>query len=117
MAFAASHNSRTAPDWIPSERFAPVLREWIEHQEKVNGSGGGAYVRGEDGRHGVRSALCERANVSPRAVWRYLSGESKYVRLDIADRLLCAMDLTYLWYTEFEDLYFAGLESELEEAA
>ena len=51
--------------------------------------------------------------VPVKTLERWISGESRYARLDLVDRMLCEMDQTYHFYTTLAEFYFAGLEVDL----
>jgi transcriptional regulator with XRE-family HTH domain len=70
------------PRTIPGERLSPVLKH---HMENV-----------ADG-HGVET-LAVRAGVSSSTIVKIMSGLTGTVRLDTADRLLCAIGRVELWF-------------------
>lgn len=108
MAYRSRTADRRAPEWIPADRFVPILEEYLAREDLTNTRTGTGEAQ-VAGTYPVRETLAKRAGLSSRALHRYLSGESRYISLDYADRLLCAMDKTYLWFTDLSDLYFADV--------
>lgn len=49
--------------------------------------------------------LAERADIRGDTLEKILSGRSKTIDFDLADRLLCAMNLSELWLTDLAELY------------
>ena len=49
--------------------------------------------------------LAEASGVSKRTIVRILSGETKFVSEEIAERLLLAMDKEYEWHWKLADYY------------
>ena len=47
--------------------------------------------------------LAERSGVSKRTIVRILSGETKWVSEEVADRLVNAMEKPETWYMELSD--------------
>lgn len=47
--------------------------------------------------------LAEKAEVSKKTIQRIMSGETKYVSEEIADRLVTAMDRADVWYVELHE--------------
>lgn len=103
-----------APDWIPCSVLVPIMQRWLDAEDRLNEKASGTYGE-EHMRYPVRATLAARSGVSERQIYRYLAGEGTYIRFDIADKLMCAMDLNYLWTMEpLAEYYFAGLSCDVE---
>lgn len=49
--------------------------------------------------------LAERSGISKRTILRIVSGETKYVSVEVADKLTTAMDRNDVWYCELAEYY------------
>lgn len=47
--------------------------------------------------------LAEASGVSKKTISRIISGETKEVNYDMADRLITAMDFNHAWYTTLNE--------------
>jgi len=100
---------------IPSEILSQIIKEWVRDYGPTFPLYGKETVR-HDISGSVRpllasteipheKILADRAGVSKRTVSRILSGETKYVSEEIADKLITAMDRNDVWYVELRDYY------------
>lgn len=101
------------PKGIPSHLLAEAINEWKAEYGETFPLYGNETVR-HDISGSVRPLLsstaipherilAEASGVSKKTISRIMSGETKEVTLDMADRLLTAMDCNYMWYTVLSD--------------
>jgi hypothetical protein len=87
---------RPRKDLLPVAPVLPLLREYhAKHQRLLDTS-----------EFSLRR-LSEETGISERAFWRWMSGESRFIRLDLADRLALALGQTLFmiwhWTDELSD--------------
>lgn len=98
---------------IPSQILAQIIHQWISDYGPTYPLYGKETVR-HDISGSVRPLLAsteipherilaEASGVSKRTILRILSGETKFVSEEIADRLITAMDRNDVWYVELVD--------------
>jgi hypothetical protein len=75
----------------PEHRFLPVQPLALEMQRYLAVVGNGLLMSGDHG-FGI-DGLARTAGVPPRSVSRLLTGESRHVRIDLADKLAVAIDV------------------------
>lgn len=89
--------------YVPAARLRPLIERWIEQEADDTG------YHNNDMR---RTVLCSRVSgLYPRMVWSILNGEREHVTIDVADRILIALELNHLWHLPpelggFADIYF-----------
>jgi hypothetical protein len=83
--------------YVPTDLLRPVIRNYLDAYE-ANQPLRQTGRTGTPQAAGAREVLCVEAGVKPRLLYRILSGESKHTRFDTADRLLCAMNLVWMWH-------------------
>lgn len=84
---------------IPVALITPIIDKYLEEEGFTS----------EEAGHGVIDLLCRNTGLEQRALWRYRMGEAQTMSLEIADRLLCAMDKVELWRHEpLLTYYWAG---------
>lgn len=106
-------------EYVPRERFVPILEEWINRwlrERPLNNSQVGDVFMGPIGyletHSGVPQRSIRRIIAGPSAHDRARSrGTGDNVSLHSADRLLIAMGLEYLWALPpeqggFSDVYY-----------
>lgn len=76
------------PGCLPTDYIRPHVERYLKQQPPHDAAGG----------LGPITRLCLRAKVNPKRLGDIVSGRSKCIDFDIADRLFCAMGLTHLWY-------------------
>jgi len=76
------------PEVLLQEDFAPVLQAALERLDRQLAS-----VENPAQRAGAMEVISARSGVPCRRIYGYLHGENTFVDLDIADRLLMAVDL------------------------
>lgn len=97
------------PKSIPSFLIAQVIEEWKKEYGDTFPLYGNETVR-HDISGSVRPllsstaipherVLAETSGVSKKTISRIMSGETKEVSYDMADRLITAMDYNFVWYT------------------
>lgn len=88
------------PNRIPVEPIAQVVRSYLEAEG----------TRLDDGAFAPASILplAERVDVLPDTLDSWLKGDTATIDFDVADRLLCAMNLQDLWLTDLHDVYTAA---------
>jgi transcriptional regulator with XRE-family HTH domain len=98
---------------IPSELIAQVIEEWTKEYGETYPLYGNETIR-HDISGSVRPLLsstaiphqrilAESSGVSKKTISRIMSGETKEVSYDMADRLITAMDYSYVWYTILDE--------------
>lgn len=115
---------------IPSSVMTPIIRRYIdEYQSGIGASAGlketwsqGFGESQEEGRVGYQkmgdrfyyasavSVLAEEAGVSVSVIYYHLQGKRQWISLNIADKLLCAMGWTHLWFCEPLSDYYTSTE-------
>lgn len=82
---------------VPAKPIADIVKTYLADQgERVtDGTFKAADVR----------SLAERADIREDTLAKILMGRSKTIDFDVADRLLCVMNLTDLWRTSLHDIY------------
>ena len=101
------------PKPIPSYLIAEVINEWKTEYGETFPLYGNETVR-HDISGSVRPLLsstaipherilAEASGVSKKTISRIVSGETKEVTQDMADRLITAMDYNHVWYTILDD--------------
>lgn len=97
-----------SPKSIPSYLIAAVINEWKSEYGDTFPLYGNETVR-HDISGSVRPllsstaipherVLAEISGVSKKTISRIMSGETKEVTYDMADRLITAMDYAHVWY-------------------
>jgi len=98
---------------IPSHLIREVIEEWRKDYGATYPLYGNETVR-HDISGSVRPLLsstalpherilAEASGVSKKTISRIMSGETKEVSFDMADRLTTAMDFNHVWYTTLAD--------------
>ena len=98
---------------IPTDILGEIIREWMVDFGPTYPLYGKETVR-HDISGSIRpllssteiphaTILAERCGMSKRAIQRILSGETKTVSFDIADRIITAIDRNDVWYVELSD--------------
>lgn len=98
---------------IPSYLIAEVIEEWKKDYGDTFPLYGNETVR-HDISGSVRPllsstaipherVLAEASGVSKKTISRIMSGETKEVSYEMADRLITAMDFNFVWYTTLSD--------------
>lgn len=97
---------------IPSKLLAELILEWKEDYGPTTPLYGKETVR-NDISGSVRPLLAsteipherilaDRSGVSKRTIARIMSGETRFVSEEIADKLTTAMDRNDVWYAELD---------------
>lgn len=113
------------PDHVPADRIMPFVKEYIEQYDRLTGShglpkamrvesridtfGGSNDPFGNSFRFHYMSGtgvLAREAGISEDSLYRYTMGRYKWMKFDVADRLLCAMNRVDLWHSELSDIYW-----------
>ncbi len=92
---------------VPSEPIIKVVMWYLrgEGYDDYTDSGGGLGRGLDDPLHPL-TALCDRAKVHIDTMNKHIVGRSKSIDFNIADRLMCAMNLQHLWWSpELKDIY------------
>lgn len=98
---------------IPSHIIAALVEEWKRQYGPTSPLYGKETVR-NDISGSVRPLLAstelpherilaERSGISKRTIVRIISGETRFVSAEIADRLVVAMDRADVWYVELAE--------------
>lgn len=101
------------PKGIPSEIIKAVITEWKGQYGPTYPLYGNNTVR-HDISGSVRpllastevpheKVLAERAGVSKKTIQRIMTGETRFISFDVADKLLTGMDRNDVWYVELAD--------------
>jgi hypothetical protein len=101
---------------IPSHLITEVINEWKRRYGATYPLYGNETVR-HDISGSVRPLLssteipherilAERSGVSKKTITRIITGETQFVSLDIADKLVTAMNMNHVWYDELSEYYF-----------
>jgi transcriptional regulator with XRE-family HTH domain len=100
---------------IPSQIIAQLIAEWKRHYGPTSPLYGKETVR-HDISGSVRPLLAstelpherilaERSGISKRTIVRIVSGETRFVSVEIAEKLVNAMDRNDVWFVELAEFY------------
>ena len=92
-------------DHVPANLIAPIVARYIREMEDaigrpgaVLGASGSAYHARAVRAVGPRGVLATEAGCNERWLRQLLKGETKWIQFRQADKLLCTMELNYLWW-------------------
>jgi hypothetical protein len=94
---------------VPMAVLAELIEEWLLANQMV--ASGGGFQPDVDQSGGQVAELCKRVGISQRRLYtirRGFEGTRKHVTLQVADRLVCAMDKTEEWHLRLAPYYADG---------
>lgn len=113
MSKPASFVSRRWKGRLPADRFVPIVKEYLDKYETFGCWKDLEGVSGQATFPGVQyeapsptMILSEEIGMSYDWMLRFSKGQTKTIDFDVADRLLCAMNLPHLWWSDLADLYY-----------
>lgn len=94
-------NGSGAPEVVPTDQLAPLLKAWRKLYEKTNDiKYRQSEIKGSDPVTGSMQYLVEHTGLHERRIYGIMEQESKFTSLYIAENLLMAIDREYLIATE-----------------
>lgn len=112
---------------VPSAVLTPIIRQYVrKYQAGIGAKAGeiipGSCERGDRGWIGADErehfanatiVLSKEVGMHPETLAKHLKGDREWFGFDVADRLLCKMDLVHLWFQEPLKTYYyeANLKS------
>lgn len=90
---------------VPCRPLADLMRKWakeknLDRKDPLDFKRNMSWER----------TLAQKSGINRRKLYAILSGEQKHVQFDLADRLMCAMDLNHMWYEEPLSKYYGPIE-------
>lgn len=116
------------PDTIPAAPIIRIVQRYVKEYQAAIGAGPGEkdsvttgttafYNDPYEGLHvddfffaSAKEVLADEAGIRVDTVRKYVRGETRWIRFEIADALLAAMGLTHLWHAddELRELYYGA---------
>lgn len=88
------------PNRIPAEPIVAAILEFLDKE--------GTRLGDEMTTPAPMIVLAERADLREATLYSMIRGRTKTVDFDVADRLLCAMNMHDLWLTDLHEVYVAA---------
>ena len=96
----------TAIGRVPADRIRPLVVDYCEHYATYDIVCDTATQARRSMRLSPYAILARDAGISRSMIEELRRGRCKTLDFDVADRLLCAMHLFYLWYGDLKDIYY-----------